>query len=363
MRGETEQPDNFIYNLNLDERVPKNHPLRRIRYYANEALKEMTGFFDTLYSREGRPSIPPEQLLRALLLQALYGIRSERLLTESLDLNLLYRWFVGLSMDTPIWHHSTFTKNRERLLNEEAAAQFLVKIIEKARKKGITSDKHFSVDGTLIEAWASIKSFQPKDDSDDSESDSDDSDKSGKNTARDFHDEKLTNDTHESRTDPDARLFKKSRGASAKLCYMGHALMENRNGLIIATRFTRATGKAEREAALEMIKTVSGSRRITLGADKGYDDKGFITDLRSNNITPHIAKHGRRNNIDKRTSRHEGYEQSIRIRKRIEETFGWLKQSAGFRKTKLRGLEANAGIMNLFAAAYNLVRMSRLCPV
>ena len=355
MRGETEQPDNFIYNLNLDERVPKNHPLRRIRYYANEALKEMTGFFDTLYSREGRPSIPPEQLLRALLLQALYGIRSERLLTESLDLNLLYRWFVGLSMDTPIWHHSTFTKNRERLLNEEAAAQFLVKIIEKARKKGITSDKHFSVDGTLIEAWASIKSFQPKDDSDDSESDSDDSDKSGKNAARDFHDEKLTNDTHESRTDPDARLFKKSRGASAKLCYMGHALMENRNGLIIATRFTRATGKAEREAALEMIKTVSGSRRITLGADKGYDDKGFITDLRSNNITPHIAKHGRRNNIDKRTSRHEGYEQSIRIRKRIEETFGWLKQSAGFRKTKLRGLEANAGIMNLFADRKSVV--------
>lgn len=358
MRGETEQLDSFIYNLNLEERVPKNHPLRRIRYYANEALKEMSGFFDTLYSQEGRPSIPPEQLLRALILQALYGIRSERLLTESTDLNLLYRWFVGLSIDTQIWHHSTFTKNRERLLNEEAAAQFLVKIIEKARKKGITSDKHFSVDGTLIEAWASIKSFQPKDDS---KNDRDDSDKSGKNTPRDFHDEKLSNETHESHTDPDARLFKKSRGASAKLCYMGHALMENRNGLIIATRFTRATGKAEREAALDMIKTVSGSRRITLGADKGYDDEGFITELRSNNITPHIAKHGRRNNIDKRTSRHEGYEQSIRIRKRIEETFGWLKQSAGFRKTKLRGLEANAGIMNIFAAAYNLVRMSRLC--
>ena len=360
MRGDTEQSDSFIYNLNLEERVPKNHPLRRIRYYANEALKEMSDFFDTLYSKEGRPSIPPEQLLRALLLQALYGIRSERLLAESIDLNLLYRWFVGLSLDAPIWHHSTFTKNRERLLNEEAAAQFLVKIIEKARKKGITSDKHFSVDGTLIEAWASIKSFQPKEDSNNN---SDDSDKSGKNTPRNFHDEKLSNETHESCTDPDARLFKKSRGASAKLCYMGHALMENRNGLIIATRFTRATGKAEREAALDMIKKIPGSRRITLGADKGYDDEGFISELRANNVTPHIAKHGRRNNIDKRTSRHEGYEQSIRIRKRIEETFGWLKQSAGFRKTKLRGLEANAGIMNIFAAAYNLVRISRLCPV
>jgi len=343
--------------LNLEERVPKNHPLRRIRYYANEALKELSPFFDTLYSHEGRPSIPPEQLLRALLLQALYGIRSERLLTESIDLNLLYRWFVGLSIDTPIWHHSTFTKNRERLLNEKSATEFLLKIIEKARKKGLTSDKHFSVDGTLIEAWASIKSFQPKETDEDN-----DSDKTGRNTPRDFHDEKLSNETHESKTDPDARLFKKSHGAAARLCYMAHALMENRNGFILSTRVTKATGKAEREAALDMMKGISHSGRITLGADKGYDDSTFINELRNLNVTPHIAKHGSRNNIDNRTSRHEGYEISIRIRKRIEETFGWLKQAAGFRKTKVRGIGANAGLMNMYCAAYNLVKLSKLCP-
>lgn len=360
MRGETEQSDMFIYNVNLEERVPKHHPLRRIRYYANEALREMSSFFDTLYSHEGRPSIPPEQLLRSLLLQALYGIRSERLLTESIDLNLLYRWFVGLSMDTPIWDHSTFTKNRDRLLNEEAAREFLLKIIEKAKKKGLTSDSHFSVDGTLIEAWASIKSFQPKEKEKEYKNDSD---KGGRNTPRDFHDEKLSNETHESKTDPDARLYRKSKNTSAKLCYMAHTLMENRNGLIISTRFTRATGVAEREAALDMIKSIPGNRRITLGADKGYDDSGFISELRDMNVTPHIAKHGKRNNIDERTTRHCGYEISIKKRKRIEEPFGWIKQAAGFRKTKLRGLDSNAGILNIFSAAYNLLLISRLCPV
>lgn len=357
MRGDRGQQVTFVYNMDLEERVPKNHPLRRIKYYANEALKEMTGYFNLLYSREGRPSIPPEQLLLALLLQAFYGIRSERLLTESIDLNLLFRWFVGLGPDTPVWNHSTFSKNRERLLNEDAATEFLLRIVEKARKKGLTSDAHFSVDGTLIEAWASMKSFRPKDEPRDSDNDQA---PNGRNEARDFHGEKLSNDTHESKTDPQARLFKKSPGASARLSYMAHALMENRNGLIMATRFTQATGKAEREAALDMLRSIHRSGPCTLGADKGYDDKGFTRALRKLKVTPHVARKSASKNIDGRTTRHPGYAVSLKIRKRIEECFGWIKQSACFRKTRFRGVERNAGMFNMMAAAYNLVRIANL---
>lgn len=360
--------DNYLYNFSLDKKVPQDHPIRRIRYYANEALKALSPKFDTLYARDGRPSIPPEQLLRALLLQYFYGIRSERLLIESIDMNMMFRWFVGINIDEEVWHHSSFSKNRERLLTEDVAQEFLMAIVAKATKKDLVSNRHFSVDGSLVEAWASMKSFKPKksekvDNQDEASTDDDQHGPGGRNEPRNFHGELFNNETHESTTDPEAKLYKKSPGTAARLSFMAHFLMENRNGLIMATRFTKATGKAEREAALSMMRGVPGKHRKTLGADKGYDDKSFVKALREMKVTPHVAKMKNRNNIDYRVTTHEGYKISLRIRKRIEECFGWMKQSAGIRKTKLRGCKRNAGQFAMVAAAFNLVRMAKLCPV
>ena len=324
-----------------------NHPLRTIRAIANDALAALTADFDALYSQFGRPSIPPEQLLRAMLLQAFYGIRSERQLMERIEFDLLFRWFTGLGVDDPVWDHSTFSKNRDRLLEGEIAAKFLQAVLAQPKVKRLVSNDHFSVDGTLLEAWASMKSFRKTDGSDD-----DDDDGSGRNGERNFHGEKRSNKTHRSTTDPDAKLYRKGNGQPAKLCYLGHALMENRNGLAVGGGVTQASGTAEREAALNLVERRRGrsKRRITLGADKAYDVTRFVADLRARSVTPHITINGhltktgkrRKTAIDRRTLRHAGYEVSQRHRKRIEEVFGWIKSSAGLAKVKLRGRAACA---------------------
>ncbi len=275
--------------------------------------------FNDQYSKTGRPSIPPEQLLRALLLQIFYTIRSERLLMEQLDYNLLFRWFVGLSMDDQVWDHSTFSKNRDRLLNTDTATAFFQSVRDQARRQCLMSDEHFTVDGTLLEAWASMKSFQPKG-NDDGPSDG----RQGKNPTVNFRGQKRKNETHSSRTDPDSRLYKKTKGQQAKLCYTGHTLMENRNGLVVDAMVTVTSGTAEREAAVMMIDQVPGKHRITVGADKGYDCKDFIDDCRGLAATAHVAQKDKDSAIDGRTTRHEGYGVSLRVRKRVEEVFGWL---------------------------------------
>jgi transposase len=362
MRGTDEQTTALFSYVSCEARVPKDHPLRAIRAIIDEALEVLSPEFEKLYAKDGRPSIPPEKLLRALLLQAFFSIRSERQLMEQLDYNLLFRWFVGLAMDTPVWDPSVFTKNRDRLLEGDVAARFMAAVLGQARVTALLSNDHFSVDGTLIEAWASIKSFRRKDGSDDPPSD-------GRNGERNFHGEKRSNQTHQSTTDPQAKLYRKGAGQPAKLCFMGHALMENRNGLIVQAMLTQASGTAEREAALSMVdKHRPGKRRITLGADKAYDVKDFVAALRTRKITPHIAindhvtktgKH-RKTAIDPRTTRHAGYAVSQTIRKRIEETFGWTKTVAGLRKTRHRGTERVGWMFTLAAAAYNLVRIPKL---
>ena len=323
----------------------------------------MEEVFVKMYSHTGRPSIPPEQLMRALLLQILYTIRSERLLIEELNYNLLFRWFVGLSMDDETWDHSTFTKNRERFLESEAAVSFFTKVKEQAEDLGLLSDEHFTVDGTLIEAWASLKSFVAKDKSgNNGEDDKNRGSGTNRNEEVDFHGEKRTNETHESTTDPEARLYRKGKGKEAKLSYMGHVLMENRNGMVVDGCLTEASGKAECEAALEMVSGVEGKHRITVGADKGYDNKDFVKSLRENNATPHVAKKVIGKTIDNRTLRHKGYIISQRKRKRVEEIFGWLKTVGSMRKTKHKGrlrIEWNF-LMNI--SAYNIVRMIRIEP-
>ena len=353
MRGNDNNTEALFVYLSPETFVPKNHPLRPIRTMADKALAELTAEFEAMYSHTGRPSIPPEKLLKGLLLQAFYTIRSNRLLVEQIGYNVLFRWFLGLALDEEVWDHSSFSTNQERLIKSDVAKKFLAKIVEQARKEKLLSDEHFSVDGTLIEAWASIKSFQPKDGP---------KPPVGRNKERDFHGEKLKNDTHASTTDPEARLFKKSAGKEAKLCYMGHALMENRNGLIVDTELTQATGTAEREAGAEMVATVSGSNRITVGGDKNYDTKEFVKTMRKLNVTPHVAQNdtNRSSAIDGRTSRHEGYKTSLKVRKRIEETFGWIKDIGNLRKTKHRGVEKVDWYFTLTAAAYNLVRMRNL---
>lgn len=332
-----------------------DHPLRTIREMTNTALAALSGDFAALYSGMGRPSIPPEKLLlRAMLLQAFYSIRSERQLMERLDFDLLFRWFVGIGVDDPAWDHSTFSKNRDRLLEGDIAAKFLAAVLAQPRIKRLLSSEHFSVDGTLIEAWASMKSFKPKGSAGEG---------GGRNPSVDFRDEKRSNDTHESTTDPDATLYRKGRDMEAKLCFIGHGLMENRSGLIVDTRLTRASGHAERLAALDMIEPLSDRpRAITLGADRGYDAADFVEELRTLNVRPHVAQNTsrRRSAIDKRTTRHPGYATSIRIRKRIEEAFGWIKTVAGMRKTKLRGLDKVDWAFAFSAAAYNLVRLPKL---
>lgn len=355
MRGYDERSEGLFSYVSCEARVPVSHPLRAIRAIVDEALDMLSPVFEGMYSPIGRPSIPPEKLLRALLLQAFFSVRSERQLMEQLDYNLLFRWFVGLAMDAPVWDVTVFTKNRDRLLAGEVAVKFLAAVLSQPRVKGLLSDEHFSVDGTLIEAWASLKSFRPKDGSGEPPG-------PGRNGERDFHGEKLSNETHASTTDPAARLYRKSQGQPAKLAYLGHVLMENRSGLVVDARLTSATGTAEREAAVAMVEAVPGRHRISVGADKAYDTKDFVAALRELDAAPHVAQNtrNRRSAIDGRTTRHPGYAVSLRIRKRIEEVFGWMKSSAGFRKTRHRGTDRVGWMFTLTAAACNLVRLPKL---
>ena len=357
MRGGDVRTGELFSYVDLEARVRKDHPLRAIRQIVNEALVLLEQDFAALYSPIGRPSIAPEKLLRAMLLQAFYSIRSERLLMERLEYDLLFRWFVDIGIDDPAWDHSVFSKNRDRLLDADIAAKFLGAILSHPKVKRLLSTDHFSVDGTLIEAWASIKSFKPKDGSDEPPSES------GRNAEADFHGEKRSNETHASTTDPDAKLYRKGKGKEAKLSFMGHGLMENRHGLLVNAYLTEATGYAERIAALHMIEPFSDRpQAITLGADKAYDTKDFVRDLRSMKVTPHVAQNvnGRRSAIDGRTTRHPGYKVSLRIRKRIEEAFGWIKTVAGQDKTKFRGRDRVGWAFTFAAAAYNLVRLPKL---
>jgi transposase len=352
MRGsEGKQSAMFSY-VPLEARVPKDHPLRPMRDMTDRALDKVSRRFSRLYSDVGRPSIAPEKLLRALLLQMLYTIRSERMLVEQLQYNLLFRWFVGLGMDDAVWDATTFTKNRDRLLDGDIASGFFAAVVEQAREQGLLSDEHFTVDGTLIEAWASQKSFRPKDGGDDGVD------------GGDFHGQRRRNDTHESTTDPDAKLFRKGAAQEAKLSYMGHVLMDNRNGLIVGAEVTHATGFAEREAALRLLRKARRSVRATVGADKAYDAREFVEQLREAGITPHVAQNvtKRRSRIDARTTRHRGYALSQTKRKLVEQAFGWQKTIAGLRKVKHRGRDRVDWVFTFGMAAYNLLRMRNLCP-
>lgn len=358
MRGADKRSGELFSYVDLETRVRQDHPLRPIRLMANAALTVLSGDFAALYAGTGRPSIAPEMLLRATLLQAFYSIRSERQLMERLEFDLLFRWFVGLGVDDPVWDHSTFSKNRDRLLEGDIAAGFLAAVLAEPRVKRLLSSEHFSVDGTLVEAWASMKSFKPRADAGD-----DDGEGGGRNAPADFRGQKRSNYTHASTTDADALLYRKGPGMEARLCFIGHGLMENRSGLIVDTRLTRVSGHAERLAALEMIAPLGDRpRAISLGADRGYDAADFVEELRTLNVRPHVAQStsGRRSAIDRRTTRHPGYAASQRIRKRIEEAFGWIKTVAGMRKTKLRGLDKVGWAFTFAAAAYNLVRLPKL---
>ncbi len=346
--------------LSAASRVPANHPLRDIKVLADAALQELSPVFDAMYAEEGRPSIPPERLLKASLLMALYTVRSERQLCEQLAYNLLFRWFLDMDMVEESFEHSTFSKNRERLLQHDVAARFFGTVVAQARTARLMSAEHFSVDGTLIEAWASMKSFRPKDDGKRPGPGA-----SGGDSNRwvDFRGEKRSNETHESKTDPESRLMRKGPGREAKLCFSGHALMENRHGLLVDFRIALATGRAERELALRMLdEEMPGERPLTVGADRGYDTQKFVQDCRARNVTPHVAQNtrGRRSAIDGRTTCRAGYGVSLRLRMRIEEIFGWMKTVGNFARTKLRGLARTQHGAYLVASAYNLLRMARL---
>ncbi|WP_372085043.1 IS5 family transposase [Tistrella mobilis] len=374
MRGSDSRTGSLFSYVDMESRVRGDHPLRVIREITDAALSSLDEDFAVLYpARLGRPSIPPERLLRAMLLQAFYGIRSERQLMDRIEFDLLFRWFVGLGVDDPAWDHSSFTKNRERLLEGEIAGKFLRVVLAHSRVKRLLSSDHFSVDGTLIEAWASIKSFRRKD-GDDEGGDGSGDGALGRNAERNFHGEKRSNETHESTTDPEARLYKKGDGQPARLCYIGHVLMENRHGLAVGGMVSQATGTAEREAALALIDAHRGrhgeARRLTLGADKAYDVTSFVEDLRTRKVTPHVAVDGRLSKtgkprktvIDGRTTHHPGYDISLRCRKRIEEVFGWTKSSAGLAKVKVRGRSRVDAAFTLTLAAYNLIRLPKLLP-
>jgi len=357
MRGGDERSGELFSYVDLEVRVRRDHPLRAIREIVNAGLAALETDFAALYAPTGRPSIPPEKLLRAMLLQAFYSIRSERLLMERLEYDLLFRWFVGLGVDDPVWDHSSFSKNRDRLLAGDIAAKFLAAVLGQPRVKRLLSSDHFSVDGTLIEAWASMKSFKPKDGPDEPPSRG-----GGRNGETDFRGQKRSNQTHASTTDPDARLYRKGPGKEAKLCFMGHGLMENRSGLLVDACLSLAGGHAERVAALHMIEPrADRPRAITLGADKGYDAEDFVNELRAMRVRPHVAQNtgGRGSAIDGRTTRHAGYVKSQRLRKRIEEAFGWIK-SAGLRRPMLRGRDRVGWAFTFAAAAYNLVRLPKL---
>ena len=351
MRGDDNSQEGIFSYISPEKRVPADHPLRPICKMVDEILKEMSPQFARLYSNVGRPSIAPERLLRSLLLQIFYSVRSERMLIEQLQYNLLFRWFVGMEMDEEVWNHAVFSKNRERLLNEEIAEGFFRRVIERA--KPFMSDEHFTVDGTLIEAWASQKSFRRKDGTGNPPEAGGDVD---------FRGEKRKNETHASTTDPDARLFKKSKGSEAKLSYLGHVLMENRDGLLVQTFLTEANGRAEREAAMLMAEAIPGGKRVTLGGDKNYDTQEFVRELRGMNITPHVAQNetNRSSAIDQRTTRRAGYEMSQRKRKRVEQSFGWMKMVGMLRKVKLRGMDKVGWLFTFTGAAYNLCRLRNL---
>ena len=358
MRGSDSQQAAMFSYVSLEERIPADHPLRAIRTMADRALAALNPLFSKLYAPTGRESIPPERLLRALLLQVLFTIRSERQLMEQMHYNLLYRWFVGLNMDDGVWDVTVFTKNRDRLLEGEVAQAFFEQVLAQARAATLLSDEHFTVDGTLIEAWAGHKSFKRKDEPPVPPEDG------TRNPTVNFKKEKRSNKTHQSTTDPEARLFKKSEGAGAQLCYLGHVLMENRNGLAVAARLTQATGTAERDACLDMLQEAGGNRRVTLGGDKNYDVHDFVDTLRNLNVTPHVAQNNtnRKSAIDGRTTRHPGYAVSMNKRKRVEEIFGWLKTVGMMRKTRHRGTEKVGWMFTFSLAAYNLVRMRHLAP-
>lgn len=342
----------FSYRT-LEERIPQTHPLRKLRVIVDVILHTMDAELDALYAQGGRESIPPERLLRASLIQTLFSIRSERQLVSHIDYNLLYRWFVGLGMDDAVWNHSTFSANRDRLLNETIARSFFAKVLALAEWQGLVSDEHFSVDGTMIEAWASMKSFVKKDGSSSPPEDG------GRNPTVIFKGEPRSNDTHESSTDSDARLYKKSEGDKSRLCYLGHALMENRHGLAVDVETTRASGTAEREAAKLMVaRTIK--KPATLGADKGYDVAEFVQAMREAKVTPHVAQKAKHSAIDARTSRHSGYKTSLKIRKRIEEIFGWAKTVGGLRKARFVGLSKVSAQTVFTLAAYNLTRMASI---
>jgi transposase len=360
MRGvDHQQADMFSY-LSPEQRVRQDHPLRAVRAMTDEILGNMSPLFEAMYAEGGRPSIPPEKLLRAQLLQMLYSVRSERLLMEEIDYSILFRWFVGLNLDEKVWDPTSFTKNRDRLLEAAVAKEFLAQVVERARLAGLVSDEHFTVDGTLLDAWASLKSFRPKDEQPGAPPDD------PGNPTVDFHGEKRSNQTHESKTDGDALLARKAKGKEAKLSYSGNLLVENRNGLIVDAELLEANGRAERDAALVMLEQVPGDGQITVGGDKGFDTQQFVAECRHMNVTPHVAQNTNRaggSAIDARTTRHTGYAISQKKRKRIEECFGWLKDIALLRKLKHRGLFKVGWIFTFAAAAYNLVRMRKLIPI
>jgi len=351
MRGRDRQTGKLFSYVSPEGLVPPDHPLRAIRLLVNAALERLSGDFGAMYSSIGRPSIVPEKLLRALLLQALFSVRSERQLMEQIAYNMLFRWFIGLSMDDAVWDVTVFTKNRDRLLEGEIACAFLAAILADPQVKPLLSTEHFSVDGTLIDAWASMKSFRPKDGSGAPPA-------GGRNGERNFRCEQRSNETHASTSDADARLYKKAAGQAAKLCHMGHVVMENRNGLVVASSLTHATGTAERAAVPGMVEALG--RGITVGADKAYDTQDFVAEMRRLGVTPHVAQKSRHSAIDGRTTRHDGYAVSLRVRKRIEEVFGWMKTVGGLRKTRHRGTARVGWMFTLTAAAYNLIRIPKL---
>ncbi len=357
MRGQDTQQNAMFSYVSPEDRVPAEHPLRPIRKMVDVALKAMSSTFDEMYIAFGRPSIAPEKLLRALLLQILYTIRSERMLMEQMEYNLLFRWFVGLNVDEPVWVPTVFSKNRDRLMEGDVAEKFFARILDQASAAGLTSDEHFSVDGTLIEAWASHKSFQRKD-----QTETPTPDDPGNPTVN-FHGEERSNQTHESKTDADARLARKSGGHESKLAYCGNLLIENRNGLVVDTELVRCSGTAERDAALLMAERIEGTERVTVAADKGYDTRDLVAEMRAMKVTPHVSQNQKRRGgsaIDGRTTRHAGYQVSQRKRKRIEEVFGWLKTVGRLRKTRHRGVRKVGWVFTFATAAYNLVRMRNL---
>jgi len=370
MRGQQERTGPLFSYISTEDRIPAIHPLRQVRRLADQALDRLNPTFCQLYPEGGRPSIPPEQLLLALLLQAIYGIRSERMLNEQPDYNLLFRWFVGLNPDDPVWHPTSFTKNRDRLLNEELMAKLLELLLASPEVKPLLSSEHFSVDGTFLRAWASHSSLERIDGLDDDRPPPSGGQgfggtaSAGKRRAKgDFRGLLLSNQTHRSSTDGEARLFKKAPGVCAFLSFLGHYVMENRNGLVVASEVSQASGTAERDSALRMARSLKGAHQKTIGADKGYDTSDFVADLRINGITPHVAQNiqaRRRSAIDGRTAHHQGYAQSINARKRIEQVFGWIKQAAELRQLKARGRSKVGAVFRLHVVAYNLIRISNL---